>query len=554
MAAMIVAALTEPLFAALMKPLLDQGFVQKTGFAWWIVPSLIVGVFIVRGLATFLANYAQAWANGHVQTDLRVKMFSHLMRLPASSFQEQASATVVSKLVFDVSNISDCVGRALIVLVRDTAVVIGLVSWLLWLNWRLTLVVLVLLPVLAFVVSLFSKRLRNINRSGLKQIGELNRVGNEALSAYKAVKVYGAYGRQNRVFEAAAQRWRNLVMKNSVATGLATPISQIFAAIALAVVVSLALNQAGTGQTSVGGFVSFVTAMLMLFTPLKHLADVNTILQQGLASAESVFSVLDQAPEADLGTATITNVKGEIRFENVCYRYPKASSDALSGVDLHIEPGQIVAFVGVSGAGKTSVMNLVPRFFSPTQGRILLDGVDIESLTLASLRTQIALVSQEIILFNDSVAANIAFGLPDGIQPTDEQLMRALDKAALGDWVRQQPEQLQTMIGEGGSKLSGGQRQRLAIARALVKDAPILLLDEATSALDVETEREVQSALEAGMQGRTTLVIAHRLSTIAKADKIVVFEAGRIVEQGTAQALMEKNGVYARLQAASQTS
>ncbi len=551
---MVAAALTEPLFAALMKPLLDQGFVEQKTFDWWLVPAFIVGVFILRGFATFFGNYALSWVSAHVQTDLRVAMFAHLMRLPAGHFQDQSHATVASKLVFDVSNIGESVGKALIVLVRDTAVVIGLLGWLFWLNWKLTLVVMVLLPVIGVVVNLFGKRFRRISRTLLEETGELSRVASEASGAYKAVKIYGAYDRQTKIFKGVAQRWRNVIMKIAVASAASTPITQTFASIALAVVVSLALAQASTGQTSVGGFVSFITAMLMLFTPLKHLADVSATMQRGLASAESVFGLLDLPAEADAGKQTLGRAKGEVEFKNVSFRYENANSDALSTVSFHIAPGEVVALVGVSGAGKTSVLNLLPRFFSPTSGTISLDGIDTNTLTLASLRDQIALVSQEIVLFNDTLAVNVAFGLPDGVQPTDAQLWSALDKAALGAWVRAQPDQLNMLIGEGGSKLSGGQRQRLAIARALVKDAPILLLDEATSALDVETEREVQGAIDAGMQGRTTLIIAHRLSTIANADKIVVFEAGRIIEQGSPKALQTQGGVYARLLAASNLS
>jgi ATP-binding cassette, subfamily B, bacterial MsbA len=489
-----------------------------------------------------------------VQTDLRVAMFAHLMRLPAGHFQDQSHATVASKLVFDVSNIGECVGKVLIVLVRDTAVVIGLLGWLFWLNWKLTLVVMVLLPVIGVVVNLFGKRFRRISRTLLEETGELSRVASEASGAYKAVKIYGAYDRQTKIFKGVAQRWRNVIMKIAVASAASTPITQTFASIALAVVVSLALAQASTGQTSVGGFVSFITAMLMLFTPLKHLADVSATMQRGLASAESVFGLLDLPAEADIGKQTLGRAKGEVEFKNVSFRYENANSDALSGVSFHIASGEVVALVGVSGAGKTSVLNLLPRFFSPSSGTISLDGIDTNTLTLASLRDQIALVSQEIVLFNDTLAVNVAFGLPDGVQPTAAQLWSALDKAALGAWVRAQPDQLNMLIGEGGSKLSGGQRQRLAIARALVKDAPILLLDEATSALDVETEREVQGAIDAGMQGRTTLIIAHRLSTIANADKIVVFEAGRIIEQGSPKVLQTQGGVYARLLAASNLS
>jgi ATP-binding cassette, subfamily B, bacterial MsbA len=544
---MLVAAATEPLVPALLKPLLDKGFIQQKAFDWWLVPVFIIGIFILRGIATFLATYGLNWVSGHVQTDIRVAMFAHLMKLPPSHFQNESHATIASKLVFDVGNIGECVGRAVVVLIRDSAVVVGLLAWLFWLNWQLTLVVLLLVPIIGILVGLFGRRFRQISKALLVQTGELNRVANEVSGAYKAVKIYGAYDRQTQVFKAVASRWRNVTMKIAVAGAASTPITQVFASVALAAVISIALSQSASGQTSVGGFVSFITAMLMLFTPLKHLADVNATMQRGLASAESVFALLDLPTESDTGKTVLGRSKGAIEFHDVSFRYEGATSNALNGVSFDIQPGEIVALVGVSGAGKTSVMNLLPRFFSPSAGHISIDGTDIESLTLASLRDQIALVSQEIVLFNDTLAANVAFGLPDSVQPTDEQLWAALDKAALSGWVKSQPDGLKTMIGEAGSKLSGGQKQRLAIARALVKDAPILLLDEATSALDTETEREVQSAIDAGMQGRTTLIIAHRLSTIANANRVLVFEAGRIIEQGSPAELLRLGGVYARL-------
>jgi len=545
LAGMVVAAATEPLFPALMKPLLDQGFVEKGGIPLWTVPVAIIGIFVVRGIATFSSSYALAWVANHALADMRRELFSHMLRLPASDFEREASGLLISRIVFEINNVTVAATRVLTTVVRDSLVIVGLLGWLLWLNWKLTLVALVLIPVMGIVVGSFSRRMRRLSRQNLEHTGELTRVVEEAVHGYKVIKIFGAYEREAALFHRTVERLRGFAMRMTVASGATVPITQLCAAVAVAVVVSIALVQSIDNQITVGGFASFITAMLMLLAPLKHLADINGPLQRGLAAADAVFEMLDQQRERDDGRRSIGRARGALRFEGVSYRYPGSERDALSGIDLAIRPGEVVAFVGASGGGKTTLINLIPRFFAPTHGRILLDDVPIEELTLGSLRRQLALVSQEIVLFNDTIRANVAIGTADEVD--DARIWQALRAAALEEFVRAQPGGLDAPVGERGTRLSGGQRQRLALARALLKDAAVLLLDEATSALDSQTERDVQTALERTMQGRTTLVIAHRLSTIERADRIVVIEHGRIVEQGPHAVLIERGESYASL-------
>ncbi len=542
---MIVAAATEPLFPALMKPLLDQGFVARVEFPLWMVPAGLIGIFVVRGVATFTSSYAMAWVSNRVLVDLRREMFARTMHLPSAAFEREASGTLISRIVFEVTNVTAAVTQALTVLVRDSLVIAGLLGWLMYLNWKLTLIALALIPILAVVVVIYSRRVRKLNRRTLDYTAEMTHVVEQAVHGHKVIKIFGGYDEQASVFARASERLRGFAMRITVAGSATVPITQLAAAVAVAVVVLIALLQSAGDQTTVGGFVSFITAMLMLLAPLKRLADVNAQLQRGLAAAAAVFALLARPEEADRGTRRLERARGELAFEHVSVRYPGAASDALRDVDLRVRAGEVVALVGASGAGKTTLMNLLPRFLEPSAGRITIDGVPLDELRLADLRRQFALVSQEVILFNDTIRANVAFGSEGSV--TDERIWAALEAAVLEPVVRALPQGLDAPVGERGTRLSGGQRQRLALARAIVKDAPILLLDEATSALDSETEREVQLALERTMRGRTTLVIAHRLSTIEGADRILVFDQGRVVEQGTHAGLLGADSLYARL-------
>ncbi len=538
-------AATEPLFPALMKVLLDKGFTGNARQDLYLAPLAIVGIFLLRGVLGYLASYCFAWVSNRLVADLRSLMFARLVTLPADYHLRTASSVPVSKIAYDVSGVAAASTTVITVVVRDSLIVVGLLGWLFYLNWQLTLVSLTVIPGTALVIRLFSRRLRNITRQAFQGLAAMAQALHESVHCQKVIKLFAGEKQEGERFGRLNSAMRGYSMRQAIASSATVPITQFMAAIALALVVWFALLQSQAAGTTVGSFVSFIIAMLMLLSPLKHLADINGPLQRGLASAESVFQLLDEAAEPDGGTLQIGRARGELVFEGVHFAYPGAGREALCGIDLRIAPGETVALVGPSGGGKTTLAALVPRFFAPGGGRILLDGHDLARLTLRSLRDNIALVSQEVLLFDDSVTANIAYGAMRGA-PTAVIEAAAAAAHAL-DFIRALPQGFDTPIGEQGARLSGGQRQRIAIARAILKDAPILILDEATSSLDNESERQVQAALEVLMQGRTTLVIAHRLSTIERADRIVVLRQGAVAESGTHRELLARDGLYAQL-------
>ncbi len=538
----VVVALTEAALPALMKPLFDGVFVERSTAVIRWMPLLIMALYMVRGLAEYAASYGMAWVGNRLVMDLRTQMFARLLELPTPYYDDQASGNLISRLTFDVTQVTAAATSVLVAIFKDGVAIIGLLSWMFWLNWQLTLLSLLMTPLIVLIVRLVSIRLRNTSRDVQHAMGETTQVIQEAIEGHKIVKLYGGQAYEAGRFEHETNRVRRFLVKQAAAAATSVPFVQLVAASALSAMIFFAARDA---SITAGSFVSFLTAMMMLTAPLKRVTNVNEPLQRGLAAAESVFALLDQPGERDTGVATLDRARGELVFENVCLHYAGAEQPALDNLNLHIRPGETVALVGSSGAGKSTVANLVPCFYRPTAGRIMLDGHDLTELKLASLRANIALVSQEVVLFNDTVSANIAYGAMKDAAAADIQA--AADAAHATEFIRQMPQGFATLVGEHGVKLSGGQRQRLAIARALLKNAPVLVLDEATSALDSESERHVQAALETLMKGRTTLVIAHRLSTVENADRIVVLDQGRIVEEGTHGELLAAGRAYAKL-------
>jgi subfamily B ATP-binding cassette protein MsbA len=542
--AMGFVAASEAGIPMLLKPLLDHGFGSKSSeHAKWLVPVAVIGLALVRGTAQYASGYLLSYVSNRILLQLRLEMFERMIHTGAGFFQRETASTVINAIVFEVNQILSVLSSVVVTLVRDSLTVVFLLGYLFILNWRLTLIVAVILPAIGWLVSKINRRLRRLNREHQMLTNELSYIVEETVGGYKVVKVHNGEPYEIDRFTEMSKRLRGYSMRMQVSGGLAQPLTQFLASIALAVVITIAVVQSANDQTTVGGFVAFVTSMLLVISPLKHLIDINQPMQRGMTAAELIFGLIDEPAEPAGGGVKLERARGNVEFRDVTFTYGSIDRPTLDRVSFKVAPGEMVALAGPSGSGKTTLVNLLPRFFDPAAGQVLVDGVPLTDYNLHDLRGQLAMVSQDVVLFNDTIAANVAYGKT----PDRERVKAALEAANLADVVAGLPDGIDTLIGGNGMRLSGGQRQRLAIARAIYKDAPILILDEATSALDSESERHVQSALEKLMEGRTTLVIAHRLSTIERADRILVMEGGKIAEQGSHAELLRKDGLYAHL-------
>lgn len=543
---MIAFALTQPAFAALMEPLLNGALIDKDPHTIRWIPVAIVAIFIVRAIAQFISTYGMTWVGRNVIKELRNDMFRRLMMLPNIYFDSNSTGNTISKFTYDVEQVASATTTVITTVVQDGVMVIGLLAWMFYLNPKFAAVFLILGPAVAWLVSLVSNRIRRISRRIQQSMGTVSHVVEEAVQAQRVVKIFGGQDYEIGQFDQSNEHNRKQYMKLEATNAASMPVIQVIVSFALASIIYYATLEGVKNTIDPGQFIAFMTAMMMLFEPIKRLTRINTILQRGIAAAESVFDLLDAPEENDAGTHTIDRVGGDITYRNVRFCYPENPDKCvLNNIDLDIKAGQTVAFVGRSGSGKSTLVNLLPRLYDTYDGEIAIDGQDIKAYTLTSLRDQISYVGQEIVMFNDTLAHNIAYGRLHDV--TEEEIMAAAKAAHAMEFIDKMPKGLQTMVGEKGVMLSGGQRQRIAIARALLKNAPILIMDEATSALDTESERYIQDALETLLQNRTTLVIAHRLSTIEHADKIVVMDQGHIVEAGNHHQLIQLDGHYADL-------
>lgn len=540
---MPVAAMGEAGVVYITKLMMDEGFVSKNRDVLYIAPIGLVLVIAGRGIAGFFAQWSIGWAGRRVIFDIRNQLFDRMLRLPTSYFDHHASSSLISKLIYDVEQLANAATNVIFTVIKDSLTVLTLVGWMAFISWKLTLLFIVVSPVATFIVRKMGLKLRATSKNIQASMSGIVKAAQEAVNGQKIIKTYGAVEYELRRFEEANNYNRRQVMKQQTVSFLGTPIIESVAAVAVATVVYVALSESMQNRMTVGQFTSYLSAMMLMLAPARRLTNANQVVQRGIAACQSAFSLLDEEPEPDAGLLELSSITGKIEYRDVCFRYQQSEKQVLQNVSFIIEPGTMVALVGASGSGKSTIASLLARFYEIEQGQILLDENDIKDLRLSSLREHIGLISQETILFDDTIANNISYGQIDDL----ERLHAAARAAHVLNFSDSLPDKLDTMVGEKGLRLSGGQRQRIAIARAIYKNAPILIMDEATSALDTESERHVQEALENLMSNRSTLVIAHRLSTIEKADRIIVMSNGKIVESGSHSDLISRNGAYAKL-------
>ncbi len=544
MIAMVVYAASSTGFAALMKPMLDGSFVERDQTAITWVPVLILVVFLLRGVATFVSTYLMSSIGWQVVKEIRQQVFDKYLAMPTAQFDSTSSGEMISRVTFNVRNIAVVAADCLTVLVRDTLTIVGLLCLMVYHSWKLSLGFLILGPVVAIIIHFASKRFRRLNRGIQESMGGVASVIEEAVEGQRLVKIFGAHDYERDRFELVNERNRSLTLKEIITVAASSPLVQFLVAVALAVIVFLASSGFIVGQVSVGVFMSFITAMMMLFAPLKTLTNMNAKLQAGIAAGESVFAVLDADSEQDNGTLVLDTEEIQVEFDSVHFSYADGKQ-VLNDISFKVDCGEVVALVGGSGSGKSTIANLLPRLYNFDRGVISVNGIDIREYTLESLRRHISYVGQEVVLFNDTALANIAYGQMRETDPAD--VKRACQLAYADSFIEKLTDGYQTVLGENGVLLSGGQRQRIAIARAILKNSPLLILDEATSALDTESERKVQQGLSELMKDRTTIVIAHRLSTVESADRIIAIDNGQIVETGTHAELLRNSGYYSYL-------
>ncbi|SEA28209.1 lipid A export permease/ATP-binding protein MsbA [Alkalimonas amylolytica] len=543
---MIGYASVDVTFISQVKNFIDEGIDSKNPDFLKYAPVFVVVMFIFRGIFHFLASYCLSWVGTHIVKDMRQQLFEHMMRLPVSFHDKHSTGDLISKITYETEQLKQTTNKALIVLIRDGATVVGLIALMFWNSWQLSLIFLVIAPVIAITVKSVSKRFRQISQNINTAMGQVTTCSEQMLNGHKVILSFGGQAIEQKRFDKVNNTTRQQDVKMEAARAISTGVVQLIASFALAFVIFLASQPAMLESLTAGKFATIITSMALLLRPLKQLTTVNGDFQRGLTAAASIFRILDQLPEQDTGNKELGRISGHIRFDHVDFSYPgHEEKQVLKDISFEVQPGETLALVGRSGSGKTTISSLLPRFYEIEKGRILLDDISIKSCTLSSLRAQMAIVSQHVTLFNDSIANNIMYGLAEPVP--EERLLEVAEKAHVLEFASQMKEGLNTLIGENGVSLSGGQRQRIAIARALLRQAPMLILDEATSALDTESERKIQAALDELLKGRTNIVIAHRLSTIENADQILVMEQGQIIERGNHQSLLAKDGAYAQL-------